>query len=382
MIPAKNKRILLITETPPGTPNGFGVTLDALFGNLDPKVLFTDKDFQKDVLGKNYLLAQVPFHRSKKYGISFLMGKIPEWRNRYSRKWVRTHLDSSYEIVYSFVYSGTCLKYGAWLAELFGAKHFVHIADHQDEFLSNDHLIKIITSSYSKAAIGNNMKEFYQAKFEQDFEVFHNPVASHNLPFDSLRDSAFSSTRKLRVLFLGSLFKTLHAGSMDDICDAITIVGRSGIPIELHMYGQLQPASFLKERIDGKFVKHLGTIDSENRFKLMRDYDAYVVPATFDPYLAEKYSYSIPTKLTEVLATGRPMLFYGPKCMEAYRFCKQMNAGYLITDRSIDNVCSFFKDLILNFSDYEVKANLSSNRITEEYSLEKTRDRFAHFINN
>ena len=70
MISAKNKRILLVTETPPGTPNGFGVTLDALFGNLDPKVLFTDKEFQEDVVGKKYLLAQVPFHQSKKYIIS------------------------------------------------------------------------------------------------------------------------------------------------------------------------------------------------------------------------------------------------------------------------------------------------------------------------
>ena len=382
MISAKNKRILLVTETPPGTPNGFGVTLDALFGNLEPKVLFTDKEFQEDVAGKKYLLAQVPFHRSKKYIISFLMGKIPEWRNRYSRKWAQAHLDSAYEIVYSFVYSGSCLRYGAWLSELLGAKHFVHIADHQDEFLSNDHLIKIITSAYSKAAIGNNMKEFYEANFEQDFKVFHNPVAKQNLPFGSLKRPAFSNTRKLRVLFLGSLFKTLHAGSMDDICDAITSIGRSGIPIELHMYGQLQPASFLRERIDGKFVKHLGTINSENRFKLMRDYDAYVVPATFDPHLAEKYSYSIPTKLTEVLATGRPMLFYGPKCMEAYRFCKQMNAGNLITDRSIDSVCSFFEDLTLNFSDYEAKAHISSNRIIEAYSLDATRDRFARFINN
>ena len=382
MISAKNKRILLVTETPPGTPNGFGVTLDALFGNLDPKVLFTDEDFQEDVAGKKYLLAQVPFHRSKKYIISFLMGKIPEWRNRYSRKWVRTNLERTYKIVYSFVYSGTCLRYGAWLAEHYGAKHFVHIADHQDDFLSDDHLVKIITSAYSKAAIGHNMKEFYQAKFEQDFKVFHNPVANQNLPFDSLKGSVFSNTRKLRVLFLGSLFKTLHAGSMDDICDAITSIGRSGIPIELHMYGQLQPVSFLREKIDGKFVKHLGTIDAEDRFELMKHYDSYVIPATFDPHLAQQYSYSIPTKLTEVLATGRPMLFYGPKCMEAYRFCKLMDAGNLITDRSINSVCSFFKDLTLNFSNYEAKANTSSNKIIEEYSLKKTRNKFAQFINN
>ena len=121
------KNILLVTETPPGTPNGFGVTLDALFGDIKPGVIYTDQEFESSVNNEQYLLAHVPFHRSKKHLPSFLLGKIPEWRNHYSKRWIRSKNLSSYDIVYSFVYSGSCLTYGAWLSKFLNAKHYVHI---------------------------------------------------------------------------------------------------------------------------------------------------------------------------------------------------------------------------------------------------------------
>ena len=40
-------KVLLVTETPPGTPNGFGVTLKCLLKETDHDVVFTDADFEE-----------------------------------------------------------------------------------------------------------------------------------------------------------------------------------------------------------------------------------------------------------------------------------------------------------------------------------------------
>ena len=376
------KNVLLVTETPPGTPNGFGVTLDALFGDIKPSVIYTDQEFESSVNNEQYLLAHVPFHRSKRYLPSFLLGKIPEWRNYYSRKWIRSKILSSYEIVYSFVYSGSCLAYGAWLSKFLNAKHYVHIADHQDAFIEDEGLVNTIKSAYSRVSIGYNMKMLYEKHFEQKFEIFHNAVSYKSFPFQRLKDATFNNNRKLKVLFLGSLFENLHSGAIEDICDAITSIGKDGSPIQLDIYGQRQPGSFLEDKLNGPHVRHLGTIESIQRFNLMEDYDCYVIPATFDPNLSIKYSYSIPAKLTEVLSAGRPVLFYGPECMEAFRFCKLKKAGALVTERSLDKIIRFFHDLINNFPKHEEKSQKWASNIIEEYSVQTTRKSFETFINS
>ena len=65
-----SSNLLLVTETPPGTPNGFGVTLDCMF-KINHHVVYTDAVFKEfgDTLG--YLLAQVPYHPSGRFLPSF-----------------------------------------------------------------------------------------------------------------------------------------------------------------------------------------------------------------------------------------------------------------------------------------------------------------------
>ena len=70
-----SSKLLLVTETPPGTPNGFGVTLDCMFREIKHQVVYTDAAFKQygDELG--YTLAQVPYHPSGRFLLSFLAGK-------------------------------------------------------------------------------------------------------------------------------------------------------------------------------------------------------------------------------------------------------------------------------------------------------------------
>ena len=72
-----SSKLLLVTETPPGTPNGFGVTLDCMFKEIEHGVVYTDAAFKQfgDKLG--YLLAQVPYHPSGRFLLSFLAGRFP-----------------------------------------------------------------------------------------------------------------------------------------------------------------------------------------------------------------------------------------------------------------------------------------------------------------
>ena len=130
-------KVLLVTETPPGTPNGFGVTLQNLFSEIVHDVLYTDNSFKNSVKGKSYIHAQCPYHKSKKGFILFLIGFIPEWRGHYSKLWMILFLRKKYDLVYAFFYSVELAKFSSWIATQKKAKLIVHIADHSSSFINN-----------------------------------------------------------------------------------------------------------------------------------------------------------------------------------------------------------------------------------------------------
>tara|TARA_B100001057_G_scaffold389570_1_gene397361 strand:+ start:141 stop:1286 length:1146 start_codon:yes stop_codon:yes gene_type:complete len=375
------KEILLVTETPPGTPNGFGVTLDTLFKDLDPDVLFTDAEFKDHGNQNGYQLAQIPFHRSKKYLLSLLIGKTPEWRGIFSRLWVSKHIKKKYDFIYSFVYSSSCLKYGNWLAKRFNSEHIVHIADHSPEFFDDKECIRIIKSAKKRITIGNNMRDSYQDFYKlDDFKVLHNGVDSNKIPVDFDSRGEFGAKNPFKLLFLGSLFENLHTECIEDVCEAVKQLSSNGHHIKFDIYGQIVPDNMLNHYIDNQSVRYNGCIPSSERFSLMEKYDCLIVPSSFNREKSHSYSYSIPTKLPEVLSSGLPVLIYGPKIMEAHRFCTRLDAGDKISERSIDALREYFIRTMENYNEIRRNSGKLAIKIKEDFSGNSVRTKLVHIL--
>ncbi len=374
-------KILLVTETPPGTANGFGVTLQTMFRDLSPTVVFTDAGFKSYGDQKGYLLAQVPYHRSKRFFINYLFGKIPEWRGNFSRLWLRKNIKEKFDMVYSFVYSSNCLEYGWWLSKMLKCKHVSHIADHSEDFTENTKLKRIISDSNGRVAIGENMRDEYEKVYPSlSFEVIHNGIDCKDLPFEQHQYGKFSGKKPLRVLFLGSLFKHLHLDGIQDICRAVKELFSDGHPIHFDLFGQREPRNVIDNFLSTENIRHKGIINPENRFELMKEYHCLVVPSTFEPDLAKSYSYSIPTKLTEVLSSGRPVLIYGPELMESFRFCNQNASGKIIGVRSVKKVKDYFLDLIKGYRERENESCISASRVASDHSGDIVRNKLLNYL--
>lgn len=370
----------MVTETPPSTPNGFGVTLSTLLTGLNCRVIFTDSSFKEDVKNKGYIHAHCPYHKSKKSLFFFLLGLIPEWRGKYSNLWIFLFLRFRCDIVYSFFYSLENLKFASWIAAKKNCRHIVHIADHSSSFFNSMEFKSILESSYKLACIGNNMKDAYQERFGLQFEVFHNYADFNNFPLSPVGNCNFNSDNPLKVLFIGSLFKHLHIGAINDLCTAVTELNNEGFPIILNLYGQRVPCNFLEYEIDGRSVVHHGEVSSTQRFEIMEEHHVYIVPSSFDSKLANEYSFSIPTKLPELLASGRPTIIYGPNIMEANRFCKDNKCGILIEERSLKLLKNSLLEIMLN---YRKKTNSSmhqAKKIKPCISKQSQISRFHDFI--
>ena len=380
-----NPSVLLITETPPGTPNGFGVTLDTLLRNLHDNltVFYTDAAFKKDGEERGYTLAQVPNHRGRRHWLSFRAGKTPEWRGRYSRRWLKQMLRRSKpDLVYSFLYSFSCLRFADWISHVLAVPHLPHIADHSEEFTVDSRALSILAQAGARAVIGENMKEHYENHLAPlDFHVLHNAPESDAFTLSPVSPKTFSSSSPFVLRFCGSIFANLHLEGVEDVMQTVRQMGEEGLPIRMELYGKVHPSNCLDKWLDGKHVTHVGSVKPSKRHVLLEGADAHLVPASFDPKRYEHYRLSIPTKLTEVLASGRPTLIYGPACMEAVRFCQREDMALIRTQRSTNILRDTLLDLVKNYPAYVKNAEKNAELIHSNYSAASMRTRFDKLLN-
>jgi len=373
-------KILIVTETPPGTPNGFGITLKNLFNNIEADVLYTDKHFRDEIKPNKYIFAHCPNHKTKKILPLFLIGLIPEWRGKYSPLWLFFFLGKKYDLIYSFFYSLENLKFASWIALKKKSKHIVHIADHCSSFFSSLEFERIMKTAHRRVCIGHNMRETYEERFNLPFRVFHNFADSQQLPLKKEPSVKFSSPKPFKLLFIGSIFEHLHKGTIQDICLAVKEMKSKGTLISFNIYGQIEPKDYLKNYIDDDSVFYHGIIEPDQRFPVMEKHHAYIVPSTFNQELALNYSLSIPTKLPELLGSGRPTIIFGPKMMESHRFCLKIDSGVLADKPGVENLKIVLQDIVENYHFRLAKAKSDAERTKDIIFGTKYRNDFVNLL--
>ena len=371
----------MVTETPPGTPNGFGVTLDCMFKNIDHRVLYTDASFKTHGDNNGYILGQVPFHRSRKSFFPFLLGEIPEWRSFFSSAWLKQNIDSFYSIIYVFVYSFECVRFAAWISKKKKIPLIIHLADHSTEF-ENPLAQKVLIRASKLVCISEEMKfKYEQLLGRKDIKVLHNGAESTCFNIPSPKKFNFSEDNPFRICFIGGLFSYLHGDCIEDIFEAIEILRVKNPWVEFHMYGQRQPTDFLRNFISLEGCYHHGVImPLEKKFEIMMQASCFVIPSSFNEFNNSNYRYSFPTKLPELIACGRPILSYGPKNTATNRILKQHNIGIRLHQRSVENLTRLLLGVVENYKFWIVQAANQKTDYKNQFSAGLIREKFSKIL--
>ena len=109
----------------------------------------------------------------------------------------------------------------------------------------------------------------------------------------------------------------------------------------------------------------------------MGNADAFVIPSSFDPSLNNDYQYSFPSKLTELLSTAKPVLYYGPSETSIHEFLKEIGSSITVTKRSVNLLNETLINLIDNYSARKLDAVKISRMIRKEYDMEATLHKFS-----
>jgi glycosyltransferase involved in cell wall biosynthesis len=229
------------------------------------------------------------------------------------------------------------------------------------------------------------MKTLYAGKTQRrDIKVFHNFPDNRCFPEDAssmIAKHPVSKSNPLILTFIGGLYSYLHKDSIEDILNTVSKLNSEGSPIEMHLYGERYPKSFLEEEISQKGVFHHGLVmPLEKKYEIIKNSHAFVIPSSFDPKINQDYQYSFPTKLTEFIASGKPLIYYGPNNTAASNFCKKHKGIILIDTKSQNSIFNTLSRLINDYQNLKSASEENSESIKDTLSKEIILNNFHNHL--
>jgi len=284
-------------------------------------------------------------------------------------------------MVYAFVYSTNCLLYASWIARKRNLPLLVHLADHSGAF-EQPSISRILENCTKLICITEDMRSKYESMLgRKDIEFLHNGAEDQCFQIPSPKPLTFDSRNPFVFCFLGGLFSQLHGECIEDVLLAVKNL-RTKFPfLEFHLYGQLQPKNFLSELLHSKGITHHGIImPLDKKYEIMERANCFLIPSSFNPDKNSNYRYSFPTKLPELLGTGRPVLSYGPENTASNRILDRHNLGFRIHKRSVENLEFTLSSIIEDYTQIINDHTSKNKEVIQSFSATMVRSKLTNIL--
>jgi hypothetical protein len=204
-----------------------------------------------------------------------------------------------------------------------------------------DLLFQLCQAAFICMGISRTMCQEYSEKFGKDFLCFHNPVNPVFLKRNSGCSRTMGKGNVLRISYVGRVGWGVSE-SLLDICKAVDQLNSEGMHVIFDIYvNDLSLLGPLFPRIPGEH----GIInfreapkDPEGIADVLQDSSILVLPVDFDEKSIAAIRLSMPTKIPAYLASGKPVLLYGPTEVGFVRDAMEGKWALVVNRRSLKDL--------------------------------------------
>ncbi len=191
-------------------------------------------------------------------------------------------------------------------------------------------------------SICQEMSDEYEERFNKKFLPFHNPV-----------DLAFWAQNSKTQWDFNKPFKILYSGrigrgtsnSLVSIAKAVDLLVSEGYDIVF----QIQSTA-ITDRFISKIKRFKNTVINpplayNSLPEKFSSVDMLLLPIDFDSQSLRFLRLSMPTKTSEYMATGTPVLVFAPECTAVSKYANREGWGYAVSQNNINELASAIKGL-------------------------------------
>lgn len=280
------------------------------------------------------------------------------------------------DIIYSQLSNFEIIDFTIMLKKETGAKLAVHIMD--DWFSSfksigfckkywnkilNQKLKEIFDLADIHLSISEGMTNEYKIRFDKDFSPFHNPIdTSIWLPY-SKKDVSIQN-KKIEVLYAGRIGKGTSV-SVIEIAKAVEALSNEGINICFKIQTTIIDEHTKKALSEIKSVIFNPIVDLSRLPAIFSSADILVMPIDFTAQGISFLKYSMPTKASEYMISGTPILLYCHPDVSLHAHAQKYKWAYVVDKQNHVLLKESIKKLS---NDLKLREELNKNAV--KFSLE------------
>lgn len=276
-------------------------------------------------------------------------------------------------IIYTQLSSLESIRFVALLHQKYQLPIVVHIMDDWPSTISKKGWLQfywnkkidrafrvLLDKSQTLLSISEAMSEAYRKRYGKTFLPFHNPIQATRWGSQTKKDYRFEGAF---VLLYAGRIGTGIEGSILELATAIADLQLEGLSIELHVQTSSNNRVLDKLRLLN-WVKIKPPIDYDALPSLFASADVLLLPNDFDPSSISFLQYSMPTKASEYMATGTPILLYAPIETALAQHALRNKWAYVVTEHNKNRLSRAIKEL---YSNESLRQHLGS--LAKQYAL-------------
>ena len=316
----------------------------------------------------------------------FCINLIPSER---FKRWLN---DIQPDIIYCQLPSLELITFINRILKLYEFKLIVHVMDDQPITLNRNVFLKKYwhkiaaketMSLYNRASlllsISEGMSREYLKKYGKVFIPFHNPIDLEKwLPF---KKNSWEIKQSFKVLYAGRIGLGTNQ-SLSTICKVVDEINKGNNKIRFDIFSPDYDILHLSPIKKYNGVSIYKPVILKDVPRNISSYDLLVLPYDFNKDSIEFIRLSMPTKASEYMITGTPILVFASEETEVVKHAKLYKWAYCVTMND-ENV---LKNAILKlYDDIDLRkmyGNTAHKYALNNYDAEKVRKRFMELICN
>ncbi len=241
-----------------------------------------------------------------------------------------------------------------------------------------DRLVRRLTTEAAVAmGISPAMCECFAARYGRPFVSFQNTVDLAHWDAHFRRDAAAGGP-PFDLLYVGSVFANAQLDSLLDAAAAVEAAAGEGLDVRL----SIASPPFLIEPHAARFAAFPRTrilppiTDDAAFFRRIAAADALLLPTNFDADSVGFIRYSMPTKVPAYLASGTPVLVYGPAETAQVAYARAAGWGEVIAERSLERLKQGLRRIMTDRDRRETLFRNAQAAARENHDAARVRARF------
>jgi glycosyltransferase involved in cell wall biosynthesis len=233
---------------------------------------------------------------------------------------------------------------------------------------------KLISISNVRLSISDSMSREFKQRYGYDFIAFRNPV---DLDFWGLQlKNSYQNRDQFVILYAGRLGPGTDK-TLIQIGKAIDLLNQK---CNFNVLLLIQASSCTNWMNGIKSIKYQSLIPYDCLPSLFSSVDLLLLPYDFKGVSSQYYRYSMPTKLSEYMASGTPIFVVAPSDTALYEYVYTKQVGFTSNTDDLDSLSSLIEEIYTDYAKRKFYANRAIEVVMGDSDSKLIRESFRKVL--